>query len=134
MLTRRAIATILYILLATRKGLPNDDLDLDLNMRLSRLTDHRAVMLTWYGKVLHGNFMANGERFNMNDPHIAASPILPFGTKLEIWYGGRKLDVVIKDRMPEGTPTNQLDLSWAGAKSLGILRIGRVITLGKELE
>lgn len=128
------MVAFLYILLATKKGLPSDDLDVDLSMKLRRYSEHRAVMLTWYGDVLHGNYMANGERFNMNDPLVAASPTLPFGTKIGLWYKGRHLVVEVKDRMPEGTPINQLDLSKAGAKYLGFKFAGRVIALGKELE
>ena len=92
------------------------------------------MIATWYGKALHGNFMANGERFDMNNPHIAASPVLPFGTKILVWYEGRGLVVVVKDRMPKQTPLNQIDLSLAGARKLGLVSVGRAVVFAKILE
>lgn len=129
------MVAIFYMSLVAQKGLSQIDPQIEMGVEMMRPPiAHNAMMLTWYGEVLHGNFMANGERFNMNDPLIAASPLLPFGTKIELWYCGKKLVVEVKDRMPPGTPTNQLDLSEAGARRLGFLVAGRVFALGKQLE
>lgn len=129
------MVAIFYMSLVAQKGLSQIDPEIEMSVEMMRPpTAHSAMMLTWYGEVLHGNYMANGERFDMNDPHIAASPLLPFGTKIELWHQGRKLVVIVKDRMPPGTPTNQLDLSEAGARRLGFRVSGRVFALAKKLE
>lgn len=91
------------------------------------------LIITWYGRNAHGNTMANGKKFNMFNPRLAASPSLPFGTKIELWHKGTRLLVEVTDRMPENTPWNQIDVSWAGAHHLGLTGVGRTVILGRVL-
>ena len=75
---------------------------------------------SWYGIPFHGRTMANGERYNMHDPHIVAHKSLPFGTMLYFVNpeNGKTLVATVSDRGPfiEG---RTFDLSLAGAKNLG---------------
>ena len=56
---------------------------------------------SWYGPGFQGRKMANGEIFNQNDL-VAASPTLPFGTKVKITNisNSKSITVIIKDRGP----------------------------------
>lgn len=80
---------------------------------------------SWYGPKFHGNQMANGERFNMHDPHVVAHKSLPFGTVLSVTNvrNGKKLRAVVKDRGPY-VGERCLDLSKAGAAQLGFMGAG----------
>ena len=75
----------------------------------------------YYADYFHGRTTANGETFNMYDL-TAASPYLPFGTKLRVCYSGC-VDVRINDRGPFiGNRT--LDLSYGAASRIGLLGPG----------
>ena len=93
----------------------------------------RFVRASWYGKKFHGRTMANGERFDMFDPTIAAHRTLPFGTELRVANpeNGAVLTVVIKDRGPYNE-NRELDLSWAAAERLDYVEKG-VTTLAAEI-
>jgi cell wall-associated NlpC family hydrolase len=82
----------------------------------------RAMTASYYGYALAGHLMANGQRF---DPEAltAAHKTLPFGTQLEVTYGGRSVRVTITDRGPYA-PGRDLDLSLAAARKLGMLSRG----------
>lgn len=81
--------------------------------------------VSWYGPGFHGNTMANGDRYNMNDPETVAHKKLPFGTRLRLTnpQNGNTLEVEVRDRGPY-VGKRCLDLSKAGAKLLGILALG----------
>jgi rare lipoprotein A len=72
----------------------------------------------------HYNKMANGERFNPNNPKIAAHYNLTFGTKLRILNLQNKKTVCVRvtDRMPKSNRI--IDLSYAAAKTINILHSG----------
>jgi rare lipoprotein A len=53
----------------------------------------------------------------------AAHKTLPFGTQLEVSYGGKSVQVTITDRGPY-VPGRDLDLSLEAARQLGILSRG----------
>lgn len=85
----------------------------------------RIVTASWYGPGFHGNQMANGETFNMNDKTIVAHKELEFGTKVTLLNpdNGKTLTVEVKDRGPfiDG---RDFDLSKAAARVLGTIEQG----------
>jgi rare lipoprotein A len=93
-------------------------------------------MATWYGKMRQGHWTASGERFDMM-AMTAAHKTLPFGTLLRVVDLKTHKSVVVRvnDRgvLPED---HVIDLSYAAAEELGILRAGvapvrlEVISLG----
>ncbi|ADU50148.1 rare lipoprotein A [Thermaerobacter marianensis DSM 12885] len=76
---------------------------------------------SWYGEE-SGSVTASGERF---DPQAmtAAHRTLPFGTRLEVCYGGRCVVVRVNDRGPY-VPGRDLDLSRGAAEALGMTEAG----------
>ena len=76
-----------------------------------------SMLTSWYGSYFHGRTTANGEVFNMYG-YTAASPYLPFNTKLLVCYDGCAV-VRINDRGPF-VGGRQLDLSYAAAEDIGL--------------
>ncbi len=93
---------------------------------LPSCTTKPELLATWYGEPFHGRARFDGEKFDMNDPSVAASPVLPIGTRLMLRNKdtGQQLLVVILDRMPKEKRSNQIDLSMAGALALGFKEVG----------
>lgn len=81
---------------------------------------------SWYGKALHGRTTASGERFDMYKM-TAAHPNLPFGTIVRVRRRDRAGEVVVRinDRGPH-LRGRIVDLSWAAAHELGMVRAGVV--------
>ncbi len=79
---------------------------------------------SWYGPKFHGRKMASGTRFNMHD-YIAAHRSLPFGTLLLVknLKNGKTVKVKVLDRGPY-VRGRHLDLSYAAAKKLGMIKDG----------
>jgi rare lipoprotein A len=79
---------------------------------------------SWYGRELHGNRTASGDRF---DPeHLtAAHQTLPLGTVLRVRNprNGASVIVTVNDRGPF-VDGRDLDLSLAAARRLGIVSPG----------
>lgn len=72
--------------------------------------------------------MANGSKFNMFDPTVAAHKTLPKNTLLLVRNvaNGQELVVKVQDRGPHNKDPNVvLDLSYAGAEKLGFVRNGK---------
>lgn len=84
-----------------------------------------VVRASWYGPGLQGNKMANGDRFDMNDPTVVAHKSLPFGTcvVLENIKNSRRIAVEVQDRGPY-IHDREFDLSKAAAKKLGYTSSG----------
>ncbi len=84
----------------------------------------RSGIASWYGQAFHGRRTASGERFDMN-AFTAASNRLPFGTQVRVTdvKTGRSVIVRVNDRLHDTNP-RAIDLSWAAAKSLGMLSAG----------
>jgi rare lipoprotein A len=82
----------------------------------------RTMMASYYGRALEGHSMANGQPFDP-DALTAAHKTLPFGTQLEVSYGGRSVRVTVTDRGPY-VPGRDLDLSLNAARKLGMLSRG----------
>ncbi len=76
------------------------------------------LVSSWYGPGFAGNLTASGEVFNPWD-YTAASPYLPFGTLLQVSYGGNSVVVRVNDRGPYASGRS-LDLSQGAAYALGM--------------
>lgn len=86
---------------------------------------------SYYGRGFAGRRTASGERF---DPRAmtAASPSLPFGTRVRVTRaGGQSVTVRINDRC--GCPGGRIiDLSEGAARRLGMIKAG-VVTVRVEV-
>jgi hypothetical protein len=78
----------------------------------------RTMIASYYGRELEGQLMANGQPFDA-DAYTAAHKTLPFGTKLEVSYGGEPVRVTVTDRGPY-VAGRDLDISLAAAQRLGL--------------
>ncbi len=86
----------------------------------------------WYGKAFHEKKMANGKKFDMFDSTLVAHRTLPLGTKIKVVNikTGISIDAIVSDRGPYSKNKKtkkylaEIDLSYAGAKILGIDRAG----------
>ncbi|MCX8073451.1 MAG: septal ring lytic transglycosylase RlpA family protein [Candidatus Binatia bacterium] len=87
-------------------------------------SSRKLVHASWYGTDFHGRRAANGRKFNANE-YTAAHRSLRFGTKLEVTNprNGKKVVVEVTDRGPY-VRGRELDLSYAAARELGIVRSG----------
>jgi rare lipoprotein A len=81
-------------------------------------------MASWYGPGFHGNKTANGEQYDMHKL-TAAHRTLPLGSIAVVrsTTSGREVTVRINDRGPFAKG-RVLDLSYAGAKRLGMIGNG----------
>jgi rare lipoprotein A len=88
------------------------------------LTRIKSGMASWYGSVLQGHPTASGRRFNMYE-FTAAHRTLPFGSRVKVTNlrNHRSVVVTITDR-GELFPERVIDLSWAAAKELNMLKMG----------
>jgi len=79
---------------------------------------------SWYGKQFHGKKTASGKHFNMYN-HTAAHRSLPLGTRVRVvnLENGKDTIVDINDRGPY-IKGRMIDLSYAAAKSIGIVNDG----------
>ena len=93
-------------------------------------TQPRATAVTetgiasWYGERFHGRRTASGERFDMH-ALTAAHRTLAFGSIVRVTEirSGESVDVRINDRGP-ANGARIIDLSYAAARELGMLRRG----------
>ncbi len=79
---------------------------------------------SWYGDKEHGNRSASGEIFNRY-AYTAAHKELPFGTVVRVTNleNRKQVEVRINDRGPH-VKGRVIDLSYAAAKSIGLVRSG----------
>lgn len=90
---------------------------------------------SWYGKKFHGKKTANGETYNMY-AMTAAHKTLPIGTWVKVHNLDNKKKIVVRlnDRGPF-IRGRIIDLSYAGAKRIGIVESGtarvRITSLGQ---
>lgn len=81
---------------------------------------------TWYGDVLEGHRTASGEPFEML-ALTAAHKTLPFGTKVRVIDLNSRRSIVVRINDRGVLPgSHVIDLSYAAAKELHILRAGVV--------
>ncbi len=95
-------------------------------------TNTKVGQASYYSKYHHNRKTANGERFDMH-ALTAAHKSLPFNCKIKVtnMSSGKSVIVRINDRGPfHGNRV--LDLSYAAAKSIGMLSQG-VTTVSYEI-
>ena len=80
------------------------------------------VVSSWYGPGFEGAITASGEPFDPYGSYTAASPYLPFGTRLYVCYRGC-VTVRVNDRGPY-VYGRELDLSQAAAEAIGLTYVG----------
>ncbi|PKN79296.1 MAG: hypothetical protein CVU48_05715 [Candidatus Cloacimonetes bacterium HGW-Cloacimonetes-1] len=82
------------------------------------------MVTTYYSRRFHGRKTASGERYS-SDALTCAHRSLPFNTVLKITNpkNGNSVIVKVNDRGPF-SKGRQLDVSYAAAKELGMLRAG----------
>lgn len=92
--------------------------------RRKAVVSKQVTRASWYGKSFQGRPMASGGIFN---PHhlTAAHPTIHLGSKVKVTElrSGRSVVVQITDRGPF-LPGRGIDLSYAAARQLGIVRRG----------
>ena len=103
--------------------------------------DHKGFVqvgiASWYGPGFHGSRTASGEIYNMYKL-TAAHKTLPLGTYVKVinLENGKSVIVKINDRGPF-VKGRIIDLSYAAAKKLGMLKKGtakvKIIALGKRV-
>ena len=83
-----------------------------------------TMVTTYYSRRFHGRKTASGERYS-SDALTCAHRSLPFNTQLKITNpkNGKSVIVKVNDRGPF-RKGRQLDVSYAAAKELGMLRAG----------
>ena len=77
-----------------------------------------TMLASYYGREFEGQPMASGQPYDA-DAYTAAHKSLPFGTQLEVSYGGQSVRVTVMDRGPY-VAGRDLDLSLAAAQELGL--------------
>ncbi len=102
---------------------------------LNRAKGYRASgEASYYGRRFHGRKTASGDRYNMHE-FTAAHPTLPFGSLVKVTNlkNNRWVIVQVNDRGPFG-PGRVIDISYAAAKTLGMLKAGtaRVLVEGMQ--
>jgi rare lipoprotein A len=78
---------------------------------------------SWYGQECADKLMANGKPFNPR-AYTAASYDYPLGTRLDVSYGHKHVQVVVTDRGPAHRLGRLLDLSESAATALGYHQAG----------
>lgn len=83
-----------------------------------------SVRASWYGggERLSAH-TSTGERFNPN-ARTCAHRTLPFGTRVEVAYRGRKTVCRVNDRGPAAWTGREFDLSRAAASEIGLIAAG----------
>jgi rare lipoprotein A (peptidoglycan hydrolase) len=83
---------------------------------------------TWYAGKCVGRRLAGGKRYDWNASFVATNEHYPFGTKLRVTniHNHRTIVVSVEDREPYH-PGRTLDLSYAAAKQLDMIRTGVVL-------
>ena len=76
-----------------------------------------TAVCSWYGNEFNGRRTASGQIFNEEDL-TSAHKTLPFGTRLALTRGNKRIVVVVTDRGPF-IAGRDLDLSKAAARELG---------------
>ncbi|MCB5251385.1 MAG: septal ring lytic transglycosylase RlpA family protein [Candidatus Cloacimonadaceae bacterium] len=84
----------------------------------------QAMVASYYGSYFHGRKTASGEIFNQY-AMTCAHKSLPFDTKLIVNNprNGKSVEVRVNDRGPY-PPGRDIDLSFAAAKEIGLIRPG----------
>src|SRR5215217_6918217 len=89
---------------------------------ISRGSDTKKMLASYYGRTLEGHPMANGQPFDA-DAYTAAHKSLPFGTEHVVNHGDESVRVTVTDRGPY-VAGRDLDLSQVAAQEIGITGAG----------
>jgi rare lipoprotein A (peptidoglycan hydrolase) len=84
----------------------------------------KKARVSWYGPGFYGKGMAGGGKLKRNSM-VCAHRSLPFGTKIQFSYKGRKVTAVVKDRGPF-IAGRVFDLGPGPAKALKFSGVGTV--------
>lgn len=84
----------------------------------------RIARVSWYGPGFYGHTMAGGGKLTPSSM-VVAHRALPFGTKVEIEYKGRRVVAVVMDRGPY-VRGRTFDLGPGTAKALGFSGVGTI--------
>ena len=84
----------------------------------------QSARVSWYGPGFYGNTMAGGGTLTPTSM-VVAHRSLPFGTRIEFSYKGRKCVAVVRDRGPF-IAGRVFDLGPGTAKTLGFSGVGTV--------
>ena len=84
----------------------------------------RRARVSWYGPGFYGHTMAGGGKLK-RDSMVVAHRSLPFGTKIEFVYKGRKCIATVRDRGPF-VAGRVFDLGPGTARALGFGGVGTV--------
>lgn len=82
----------------------------------------QTMVASYYGYELAGSPTASGETFDP-EGYTAAHKTLPFGTQLQVSYGGNTVNVTVNDRGPY-IDGRDLDLSQGAAEAIGLTGVG----------
>jgi rare lipoprotein A len=90
------------------------------------------IVATYYANKYAGKPTASEQPY---DPYgfTAAHPALPFGTKLLVSYGDKRVIITVNDRIPYSSDSD-LDLSWAAAKAIGLTEVGTAVVDAEVVE
>lgn len=90
----------------------------------AQIWSQESVSATYYAKKFHNRKTSSGERY-LKSAYTCAHKTLPFGTYLLVKNpdNGKEVIVKVNDRMAKRTKS-QLDLSYAAADDLGMVRTG----------
>ncbi len=92
--------------------------------RKSKPKPYQQGTASWYGERHHGRTTANGETYDMFQL-TAAHPRLPLGSLIRVTHLASRRSVVV--RINDRGPSREnviIDLSYAAARQLGVLRRG----------
>jgi rare lipoprotein A (peptidoglycan hydrolase) len=87
-------------------------------------TGWRSARASWYGPGFYGNTMAGGGKLTPSSM-VVAHRSMPFGTRVQISYGGRSVTAVVRDRGPY-VGGRTFDLGPGTAKALGFSGVGTI--------
>ena len=101
-------------------------------MAVQVVAQAKPIVATYYANEYAGKPTASGQPY---DPYgfKAAHPSLPFGTKLLVSYGAKRVIVTVNDRIPYSSDSD-LDLSWAAAKAIGLTEVGTAVVDAEVVE
>jgi rare lipoprotein A len=101
-------------------------------MAVQVVAQAEPIVATYYANKYASKPTASEQPY---DPYgfTAAHPSLPFGTKLLVSYGGKRVIVTVNDRIPYSSDSD-LDLSWAAAKAIGLTEVGTAVINAEVVE
>jgi len=101
-------------------------------MAVQVVAQAEPLVATYYANKYAGKPTASGQPYDLYG-FTAAHRSLPFGTKLLVSYGGKRVFVTVNDRIPYSSDSD-LDLSWAAAKAIGLIEVGTAVVNAEVVE